>query len=595
MALFDLQIMPGVYRENTARGARSRWYYADKVRFAAGLPEKIGGWSRQTGGPVTGVARNTHDWVSLDSQKWIAVGTEKKLYLWQSGVFYDITPLRRASTGTVSPFNQSPLTNPFTTTNLLAVVVVTHASHGAIDGDRVRFYNATAVGGITISGEYAITVTGTDTYTITHGSAATSSATGGGTVNFEYDIGVTSNGLGWGAGTWGSGTWGTPRTSTNLIVRTRLWSLDNWGEDLIASPRGGAIYTWDRTGGPSVRATIISGAPSQNNRVLVSRQDRHLISLGSHDGSAFDPLLIRWSDTEDYNTWTPTLTNQAGDKRLDSGSEIVTGVHSRDETLIYTDTSAHLMRYDGAPFVFAFANIAGNVPIMGPNAIAEASGIVFGMGVGSFYVYDGTLRPLDCDVHSYVFDNFNFAKKDIVCSGVRAKFSEAWWAYPSSGSSECDRYVAFNWLEGHWTIGTLDMTSMDSEGPVFNVPYAMHSDGYLYKHETGTDANTGAMTTDLESWMMEIAPGEKFLHIDKLIPDFLTLTGAGSVSIKSKTYPQDSTTVTKGPFSVTSSTKKVSLRSRGRQVSLRWQMSALSDDFRMGTWRVNGMGHGRRA
>lgn len=588
--LFDVPVQSGLFSENTKRGSVNRWRTGNKVRFHNGLPQKLGGWEAETSTALTGVARNVHDWVALDSTRWMAIGTEKKLYVFQAGTMYDITPLRRASTGTISPLNLPPLSNPFTTTSGLTTVVVTDAGYGALAGDRVIFSNATAVGGLTLNGEYVITPIDVNTYSITAGSAASSTATGGGSVNFAYEISVVSNGLGWGAMTWGHSTWGTPRT-TGIPVQTRLWSLDNWGEDLIASPRNGSIYVWDRTTGPSVRAYVIPNAPTNNKRVLVSRQSRHLVAFGAGG----EPLETRWSDAEDYNTWTPTATNSAGDFRIDSGSEIVGAQHTRDETLIFTDASVHAMRYDGAPFFFSFASLAENARIMGPNAADDVNGVVFFMGLGSFYVYDGRVQQLDSDVHSYVFGDINLNKRDLICCAIRAEFSEVWWSYPSEASSECDRYVAYNFLENHWTYGTLAMTAMHSESVYYNKPYAVHSDGLVYVHETGVDANTSAMTTSLESWQLEIPPGQVMTHMRMLIPDFETLTGTGTISLVSRAWPQQSAAeITEGPFNVTSTTSKVSVRSRNRQTGLKWEMTAIGTNYRMGTWRIEGYAHGRR-
>lgn len=594
--LTDLQIRPGIFREQTKRGAQNRWRDCDKVRFDNGLPQKIGGWISQSSSVVVGVARSIHDWASLDAAVWTAIGTEKKLYLWQlasPNTYYDITPLRRATTGAAPPFNEAVLNNPFSVTTGLATVEVTHASHGAQTGDRVRFYNATAVGGITIDGEYEITVLTVNTYQITHSVAASGTAVGGGaSVGYEYDISIQSSG-GWGSGGWGRGGWGSAISSGGY--RPRIWSLDNWGEDLVASPRDGAIYLWDKTNGTNTRAAVISAAPSVNRRILVSSQDRHLIAFGAHDGSNDNPLLVRWCDQENYNDWTPGVTDTAGDQQIDTGSEIVTAIKARGQILLFTDISVHSMRYEGAPYIFGFDNIAQNVRIAGPNAVTETNGLVFVMGKNTFYIYDGVFRPLECDVSSYVYDDINEDRLDQCFAFVVAQYDEIWFFYPSSNALEVDRYVIYNFVDNHWSIGTMSRTCMRTESLVFQRPYGFDANGVIYKHETGTENNTSPMSSYLESWELEIEQGGSLAHISKIVPDFLELSGSVSLYLKTRMYPQDTTTVTKGPFTINSATKKISLRSRGRQTAVRLETSQANDSWRLGTLRLDLAKHGRRA
>jgi hypothetical protein len=427
--IFQLPIGPGLYTEQTERGAVGRWYSADKVRFRKGLAEKIGGWVRLDP-QFLGICRRLKDWSSLDAKKWAAVATDTKLYLWQDEVLYDITPIRDSGT----------LTAPFDTVNTSSTVTVNHVNHGAQVGDYVRFNNAIAGGGLTVDGEYQIqSIIDIDSYTITDDETATSTANNtGGTPNYEYDISAGASSAvtatGYGTGPYGREGYGNARTGSTLVLGIRTWSLDTWGEDLLASPRGGAIYWWDRSKGTGVRATALLGdAPPNNEYMIVSQRDRHIIALGAYDyfNSAFDPLLIRWSSTEDLNDWVPTATNTSGDLRLYSGSKIVAGVRSRLETVIFTDVSVHTLPFVGGFDVFGLNIIGENVSILGPNCAVPVDHRVLFMAESDFYVYDGILRVVDCSVRNYVYDNLNVAQKDKIYGGLNREFNEVWWFYPS--------------------------------------------------------------------------------------------------------------------------------------------------------------------
>lgn len=575
MPLSEIKLQPGIYTEQTDRGANGHWKDGEKIRFRYGLPEKLKGWIRYRDSgnnalTVTANARAVWDWSSLDGQKWAAVGCAQKLYLFNNATRYDITPL--AAEGT--------LTNPFTTTNGSTTVTVTHASHGVLVGQLVTFSGASAVGGITINGSYTVvTVPTVDTYTITHVSAATSSATGGGTVNYQYEITPplgTSGFVGVGYGPVGLdndpnyiGTGvGTPRLASNLPQDLAIWSLDNWGEDLIACRRGGPIYVWDRSSGPNTRAQIISAAPSSNNWIIVSPEDRILISLGSHDGLQRDQSLIRWCSQEDYNDWTPSDSNTAGDKRLDSGSRIITGIRTRGEIVIWTDTSMYSMASSGTPGDFSFQPKGESLAIAGPNAKVEAGGVVYSMDKDEFMVYDGVSRILPCTVRNHVFDNIDRDGIEKVYAAVNKQESEVWFFYPSSGAADNDRYVVFNYREGVWYYGTLARTCYMDAG-FEDYPIASDPSGNLFLHENGYKDDTAQMPAFIESYDQEINDiGETIAHIDKFIPDFLNLTGSVQVTFRTRKYPT-AEAITKGPYPVSSATEKVNLRARGRQIAIK--------------------------
>jgi len=442
--IFDLPIGAGQYTEQSERGAQGRWYTMDKVRFRKGLAEKIGGWVKIEP-QFVGTARRLRDWTSLDGKMWSAVATDTKLYLWQDNELFDITPLRRTVT----------LAAPFATTNGSNIVTVTDVAHGAQTGDYVTFSGAIAINGILIDGEYQVqAVLTNDTYQLVDDQTANADGSGGGglSVLAEYQIspgeGSAITATGYGSGPYGAEAYGTARTGSNFVVGIRTWSLDTWGEDLLACPRGGAIYWWDRSGGTSNRATALGGdAPPINEYMIVSQRDRHIIALGAYDyfNNAEDPLLIRWSSTEDLNDWVPTSTNTAGDLRLYSGSKIVAGVRSRLETVIFTDVSVHTLPFVGGFDVFGLNIVGENVSILGPNAAVPIDHRVLFMAESDFYIYDGIVKVLPCDVRNLVYSNLNPQQRDKVYGGLNREFNEVWWFYPS--------YDTDAWVQTDFSLG----------------------------------------------------------------------------------------------------------------------------------------------
>lgn len=450
-SVFDLPISAGIYTEQTERGAQGAWRDADKVRFRKGLAEKIGGWV-QLSPQFIGTARRLRDWTSLDGQVWTAIGTDKKLYVWQNGnppQLYDITPLR----------DSGALSNPFSTTLDSSVVTVTHANHGLNVGDYVRFFNAVTFNNILVSGEYTVAnVTTQNTYTIVDEQVANATGTNGGgaSVQYEYDIPVGTESVqvavGYGTGRYGTDRvngYGTPALEGGvLLVGIRTWTLDNWGEDLLACPRGGPIYWWDKSKGTGARAEALGGdAPEVNEGVIISQRDRHVIALGAYDyfNNRADPLLIRWSSTEDLEDWVPTSSNTSGDLRLYSGSKIVAAVRSRLELVIFTDVSVHTLPFVGGFDVFGLNIVGENVSILGPNCAVPVDSRVFFMAEADFYVYDGIVRTLPCDVRNFVYDNLNVIQKDKIYGGLNREFNECWWFYPS--------YDPLTWVQQDFSLG----------------------------------------------------------------------------------------------------------------------------------------------
>ena len=590
--LTNLRFAPGLFTESTDRGADSRWRDGNLVRWNNGMPQGLGGWTSQalTGRPFSGVARAITDWSTLDGIDVAAVGTHRKLYLMENGNLHNITPLRASAT----------LTDPFTTVAGSATVTVADVGHGASEGDDVTFLNAVAVGGLTINGEYTITaILSADSYTIAAGSNASSSATGGGSVGFEYEIavGATADGtaFGWGAGSWGEHTWGTPRLTSTLIIPLRVWSLDNWGEDLIASPSGGAVYYWDRTLGFGARAVLVPEAPRANVRVIVSQENRQLICLGTTDeDGALDRLFVRWSDNEDFTTFTIEAENNAGSQRIDGGgSEIVAGVRTRSGILVWTDKSLFIMQPTGDALVYEFRPLGTGVSLAGPNATVDVNGVVYGMGTDNFYLYDGVLEVLPCDVWTRVFGSFNINQRRMVFGAMNKTFSEVWWFYPAAGSNTSGKLVVYNYREKHWWYGDLQRSAFADFSPFLNHPYGFNDAGVLYQHEDGVDDAGVAMERYLVSDDVEIGDGEDFMHVSTLIPDFKSLVGTATITLKGRLYPGGAQK-TKGPHNITSSTRRISSRMRARQISITIEMEQLGGNFRMGEWRAEARGDGER-
>lgn len=589
--LKDLPILPGLYTIQTDRGSKNRWKDGDKVRFRHGLAEKIGGWTKSSTNTFLGKCRKLYDWQSLATEKLIGFGTHLKWYIWKGGSYYDVTPIRLS--GTLGA-------NPFTTVISSVLVTVNHVAHAEVAGDYVRFAGATAFNGVTINGEYTVTeVVDTNNYKITHSVAASASGSGGGAaVTYEYDIHVGAEnsvyGFGWGAGAWGISTWGTPRTLSTFLTSARVWSLDKWGEDLIGNPRGGGIYIFDTSAGLAVRATVISGAPTTAKSILVSPENQHLVALGAHNGSADDPLFIRWSSSGDYTAWTASATNSAGNKRLTTGNEILCGIKARKEIMVFTDSFLWSMQFVGAPNWFDFNPIGQHGSMRGPNAAIEVDGIIYWMGENDFYIYDGAVKVLKCDVHPSIFKNINYVQRFKTYAGFNRLFGEIIWFYCSAAATEVDRYVIFNREERTWAYGTLTRTAYIGNSDLFAAPFAAATNYYLYDHESGVNDDGSGMAVSLESWDMEIGEGDSMLVIMALVPDFKELTGTMDMTMTGKRYPQATENISEASITFSSTTQIMNPRIKARQISLRLASSMLGDHWRFGTARLGMRPLGRK-
>jgi len=515
---------------------------------------------------------------------------------------------------------------PITTADTTTTLTITDSGHGASVGDFVVFSGAAAVGGVTAENlnrkaGYQVTSITTNTYTVTSPTAATSTATGGGNaVVISYLVGIAGGlgtqssdpALGWGVGGWGQEAWNEPRSASESDVNltNSSWNLNLWGEDLIATVRGGGIYYWTVSGTVTNRAVLVSSlsgalsVPAIATVTTVSFPDRHFIAGGCTEyagGGNLDEMLIRWSDQEDFTDFGPTSTNSAGDQRLEVGTKIVSMVNAREETIISTDSAIYGMTFVGPPFIFSFRLLATDCGAAGLNTMIAIDGNVFWMGKRNFFSYDGIVKELPSSVQYYVFDRMQKRYIDKVVVGHNKAFKEVTWWYVSNDNSagttnpENDSYVTYNYAENAWSVGTMDRSAWHDSFGARTVPFAFDPSGLLYNHETGTSDNGSAMTSFIESSPSEIPnTGENLYLVDKVIPD-VTMTSDTSLSmfINTRKYP-NATEVVKGPFTITSSTAKVSTRAKGRQMSVKLQSSGTLDDWSLGTFRVNAREDGLR-
>jgi|TARA_R100001460_G_scaffold93820_1_gene135834 hypothetical protein len=608
MPLVNFRPAPGINKEVTDYTGQGKWTDGDMVRFFQGSAQKIKGWQKFISTTLVGAARDQHAWVSLDGVRQNAIGTDRKLYLIQEGLAYDITPIRRTQART----------NPFTT-NATTSVVVTDAGHGCVQGSFVTFDSFSAIDGLDMNKEFEVTsVVNTAAYVVTHtGTASGSTAAGGGTGNMNYQLNLGPEfsvpAFGWGTDTYGISTWNTPRSTSNVTLEARQWSLDNFGENLVATVLNGGAFEWKPSTGVSTRATAIASAPTASRISLVSTPDRHLLFMGTEKTIATpnsqDDLLIRFSSQEDINTYQPTAENTAGSLRIADGSRIVAAERSRGQILVWTDTSLHGLQFIGPPFTFGLRQLGQNCGIIGMHAGIDINGISYWMSQDSFFLFDGSVKKLPCTVEQFVFDNINVTGSENAFAGHNGEFNEIMWFYPRTGSNEINAIVAYNYLEQTWWTGTLDRTTwIDRE--VFDNPVASDylpsttannevilglTDGatQMFLHETGNDADGEAITAFVKSGVVQIAQGDEFAFVSKIIPDVENQAGVLNAKLEFKNYPNNSISVTK-TTSFSDTTDFVSLRGRGREFTVNLVSNTTGTAWRLGTQRFDIQPDGRR-
>jgi hypothetical protein len=594
-----IQFKSGINRNVTEYSATGYYVSCDKVRFRDGKAEKIGGWVRElvsrdddsSNSNFVGVARDNLSWSGLDSKQYYAVGTHRRLEIKVDGEIYDITPI----VASVS------VSNAITTSVGSHQILISVAGHAHNPGDEVILTNSTSVGNIKFTGDqYEIKTTPTlNTFTVSSALAATVTTVSQGNglhVDYLLQPGNVDNTLnsGWGGGTWGtpgvsvSAGWNEPRSGTGVIP-LRLWSLDNYGQNLVANPRGGSIYMWSASAGPLTRASKLTNAPDVCNFVQVAQPVPHIVAYGTEDVTGtYNPLLVRWCDGEDPTEWVPAYNNTAGDYPLAQGAEIIGAEQTKREAIICTKSGqVYSQRYTGVPFVFGFDPIGQAAELVSPQAIIDVNGIVVWMGTGSFYIYDGSVKKKYSAISKSVFDqdfdtSINLEQKEKTFCGINTEFSEVIWFYPSGSNTENSRYVIWNYLEDIFYDGNLSRTVWEDRG-IFERPYAVNPDGTLYIHEQGKNDDATPMKSFVESAPFALAEGDDILFIDRMIPDFRLPDGKVlNTTIKTKKFINEDF-IEKGPYSSTNQTDQIHFRARGRYAAIRYSTSVTGGDYEIGS------------
>lgn len=637
MPLRKLTMKPGVNRENTRYTNENGWYDCDKIRFRQGTPEKIGGWEAVTSTSYLGVCRSLWPWTTNNSAIYAGVGTNLKQYILSGSAYYDITPLRTTTlAGAVT----------FAAVNGSATITVTNTSHGAAVGDFVTFSDAVTLGGnitaLVLNKNYqVVTVPTANTYTITATAIANASdvGTGGSATKGAYEIATGSSTqtsvFGWGAGGWGLGTWGVTSPAATA-VQIRIWNMQNFGEDLIFGPQGNPLYYWYASGTLplEVRGVLLSSLAGANsvpllqNLLLVSDVSRFVLVFGTNDffSSVLDPLLIRWSDQENAVDWYPTQINQAGSLRLSHGSTIVACAQTRQEIIVWTDTALYSLQYLGPPLVWGSTLLSDNISIVSDRAWATAAGVTYWMGIDKFYMYNGTVNTMVCDLRQYVFDDvpgFNKEQNKQVFAATLEKFNEVWWFYCSVNSSTIDRYVVYNYIEQVWYYGTMTRTAWIDAGVVSHYPIAADSTtSKLQYQEYGTDDNSSGASVGITAYItsaeFDLDDGNNFAFVWRLLPDItfrgssasvpaltmylLPLANSGSgYNNNTSTNSNQSVASTSfdsvariGTYPVEQFTGQINTRVRGRQMSIKVESTAAGVQWQLGAPRIDIRPDGRR-
>jgi hypothetical protein len=617
MALQKLQFKPGIVRDTTDYTNEGGWFDCDKVRFRMGLPETIGGWAKFTSSTMLGTCRSLHVWSSLTGTNYVGAGTSKKFYVIEGDVPYDITPIRLTTTGTAT----------FTATDGSSTLSITDVAHGVYLGDFVIYSNATTLGGnitaLVLNQEYEITnVVDDDTYEInvvvladasdiSDGGAATVAA-------YQINIGLDTVvvGSGWSAGFWGRGTWSSAADVSVPGANLRLWSQDNFGENLVFNVRSGGIYYWTVSSGIVSRGVNITSLTNQSapviaNQVLVSERDRHVVAFGCDPESnpgVQDPLIIRFSSQESVTDWQTRADNTAGELRIGTGSYIVGAVQTKQQVVVFTDIAMYTMQYIGPPYTFGLTEVSSNISIAGQNAAISTGDSVYWMGTGQFYMYNGTVTQMPCSVKEYVFSDINIYQLAKVAAASNAAFAEIWWFYPSATSEVNDKYVVFNYESNIWYYGTMSRTAWH-DNAFAGLPIAAAQDGYLYYQESGLNDGSGDIPVPLnayiESSVVDIGEGDQFMFASRIIPDITfrnsTTEPTATFTIKARNYPggnyfgtSNNSVASTATVPVQLFTEQSFIRVRGRSVALRVESNQVNTAWRLGSPRLDVRPDGRR-
>jgi hypothetical protein len=639
MPLTNVQIRPGLNKSDTPSGAEGQWIDGNFVRFRYGQPEKIGGFQAIGQKTISGPARAQHCWNDLEGRKYASLGTSKALYIYYEDAFYDITPLATAITGAT-----------FTSTASSSTITVNKNSHVLDVGEYITFTSVTVPGSSSFvdtdftSFTFEVLTTATNSFTITMQTTETGSpmtAAGSASINPYEEIGPTiqTYGYGWGTSTWGTVGWGNQTTSTQVILDPGSWSLDNFGQQLIATIKDGKTFVWNAGAANPLnnRATIMTNAPTSSRQTIVSDRDRHVVHFGTEttigNSTTQDPMFIRFSDQENFSVYEPTSTNTAGTFRLDTGNKIVAAVSGKDYNLILTDTAAYVMQFVGPPFTFSIRQVGSNCGCIGQHAVVYADGQVFWMGTGGgFFKYDGTVKLLPSLVEDFVFttngDNIgvNYSSNEIIYASHNSLFNEIIWFYPSgkplvNPAVQNNRSVVYNYVENTWSIMTLARSTYH-DASTYDLPYATEYDSTAtptfaglsgatntfgaskyFSQETGTNiVDLNGTETPIAAFIQsgdfdlpQEGDGQFLMRISRFLPDFKNLQGNAIITINLKDFPIDANASSSlGPFTINSSTQKIDTRARGRLANLKIENTANNETWRFGTFRADVNVDGRR-
>jgi hypothetical protein len=615
MPLQKLQFKPGVNRDQTNYTNEGGWFECDKIRFRSGYPQKLGGWLRYGEITLKGICRQMFNWITSFSDNLLALGTSKKVYIEGGGFLTDITPIRQT-------FSTTATDNCFDTTIGLNLVNVNIVGHGATTGSFVTFSGVVGpMGGIPqaqFNAEFEITsITDADNFKITLTTAATSTATGGGTAivaAFQINIGndISAIGYGWGAGGWSRLGWGSG-SLTPVVDIQRDWFFGNFDNDLAMNIRNGAIYYWTYNSSFNTRATLLSATtinsiapsdvPAEATQILVSQNDKHLLAFGAtpFGGGQFDPLLIRWATQDQPNVWTPLVTNSAGFLRVSRGSQIVCAIATRQEILVYTEGTLSSLQYLGTTDVFGIQELADNISILSPRCVATVNNTAYWMGHDKFYAYSGRVETLPSTLRNHVFTNLNYDQADQIVCGTNEGWNEIWWFYPTANSTVNDAYVVYNHLEKIWYYGTISRTAWN-DSSLRQYPQAIG--GYaIYDHERGTNDDLLPMIANIASSDFDLVDGDQFILTKRIIPD-VSFNGstaddpAVTMYIKPRNFPGNAYSNTESQQVIETSvdiyTEQIFMRARARQMAIEISSADLNVQWQLGSPRLDGRPDGKR-
>jgi len=617
MPFISLKYRPGLVRDVTNYTNKGGFYECDKVRFRSGQPQKIGGWLKSTIYSLIGVCRQMFNYVTSTSDNILWLGTNIKVYAEVGGNLKDLTPLRTTLTTTATD-------DCVETVSGSNIVIINVTAHGCDDGAYVTISGVTGnVGGIPnaeINTEHEITRIDADSFSFPVATSATSTVAGGGgnAIDIECQINpgpvVNQYGYGWGSGGWGANPWGLGGL-TPITIFQRDWWFDAFDNDTVMNIRNGAIYYWAFEATYSVRPILLSAVggasdvPDEAMQILMSQNDKHLLAFGAtpYGGGNFDPLLIRWASQDQPEIWTPLPTNSAGFIRLSNGDRIVRALRTRQEILVWTESTLVSLQFLGTTDVFGVQELADNISLFGPRAVATMNNVTYWMGVDKFYVYDGRVNTLPCSIRDYIFEDINYEQAPQIVCGTNEGWNEIWWFYPSesSGLNTNDRYVIYNFLEQVWYYGNLPRTAW-LDTPLRKYPVAVGGQ-YIFDHERGYNDDILPMQSFITSSDFDLTnqngEGDQFILTKRIIPDVnfggsTAATPTVKMTLKPRNFPgaeyDSEPDLPIVETTVDRYTNQVFIRARARQMGFTISSDELDVSWQLGTPRVEGRSDGKR-